>query len=666
MTPTPDTIDGPHADRESVEERWIGVLTDTYSFEEWKAARIIRSLQVNENLRMGSPSKPEIREYITRAIRRHGFEDYDEVDDEESLIEDLVAILEQGLNDELAGPNSYRPNAMVEVDLTNAQLTVGSEDLMNSSADMPVYDGDTQTTPAHDDTATDGQEDEGESDAPVADSATVSLNDIDEELGPDAGQSNTRNSPGVMAGNARRISSISDADDEDHETIDEIREEHGQERESQDEIATGDGPPISKAQLQSIFTDFFGVSECYLLALRDLARGEGPAEVTEFLQKAWDHQNDKSINKHEKRDATAAGVLLQAYAELGLDIELNPDKHQLAAAVDRWTEELPQSVLAVYEAINDGDSTAEAEELRAATDTDEFTRQDLETLVFSRVLDEIERSITDVYITALQSILNREAGDAVGAFSYAWQNRSDAEGEDEYRDGVAAGVGLLAHVSLDVVDENAIDQTAVIEDVAVNQPDLGDAVMAVYEAAVDRTPSASPAELREPVDPERDEFDRSELERLAMADLLELLQGDSTGVEGDTVSEAYVAGLSAIFEDEPEKAIRQLKYAWDNRIDTERDEQIAGISAGVALFAHETLGVEVGFSNQETLVEEIEDHRSLLSDAVIAVYHACAGQPVAHTPEELRDQAETDDPSIEDFEYVVFARLLDVVIDNDT
>jgi hypothetical protein len=51
---------------------------------------------------------------------------------------------------------------------------------------------------------------------------------------------------------------------------------------------------------------------------------------------------------------------------------------------------------------------------------------------------------------------------------------------------------------------------------------------------------------------------------------------------------------------------------------------------------------------------------------VIAVYHACAGQPVAHTPEELRDQAETDDPSIEDFEYVVFARLLDVVIDNDT
>ncbi|TKX76441.1 hypothetical protein EXE53_31865, partial [Halorubrum sp. SD626R] len=160
-------------------------------------------------------------------------------------------------------------------------------------------------------------------------------------------------------------------------------------------------------------------------------------------------------------------MLLRAHVELGLDAEISPNLDRLAEAVDQWTGELSEAVLATREAIEDGESEIEIERLRASVDMDEFTREDLETLVFSQLIGEIERSVSDVYIAALQSVLDGEAADAVQAFSYVWQNRPNATDEDEHRDGVAGGVGLLAHVSLDIVDDDIIDETTVIEEVAI-------------------------------------------------------------------------------------------------------------------------------------------------------------------------------------------------------
>lgn len=617
----------------SVEEVWVEEILKPRGISEGQAMDIVARIQAHPQLRSRLPTATEVDKYVTEAIQKISFEENDLGEDRDEIVSEMLDVLKQGIDDQRPGPVS---------------LPMSERSKVTSTADG---------TKVETDTSRDDEDQSGDGDA---DTATVNLSDPREALGMDVGGENANRNAGILAANAGIVNAEEgDADEREHENLDEIREEHGR-----DETEPDDGPAVSEAQLRSTLTDFLGVSECYTVALRDLVVGEGPGEVTELLERAWT-RHDQAETDQERRDATAAGVLLQAHAELGLDEGTSPNQDRLAEAVDQWTEEFPEAVLAAHEAIEGGESPTKTERLRASVDTDEFTREDLETLVFSQLIDEIERSVTDVYIAALRSVLDGEAADAVRAFAYAWQNRSVAADEDEHRDGVAGGVGLLAHVSLGIVDDDIIDETTVIEEVAINRQALGDAVVAVYEAAVDRMPSSSPEELRETVDSQHDEYGRDELETLAMAGLLELMQDDSAEDQGDSVVETYVTALYSIIDDEPEEAIRKLKQAWNSRVDTEDEGRIAGVAAGVALLAHVELGLESEVPDQETLAEEMEVYRPDLSEAVTAVYDACTGKSVAYSPEELIQQADTDDPEIEDLEYIVFANLLSPFVDND-
>jgi hypothetical protein len=657
---------GEQPDCRSVEDYWHHSLT-TRGVDPEAAERVIRSVHSHPVLASGDPSKDEIEK-----LTREGIEAADlareGIDNPEQVRKEMREALLEGLAGKLLGPLSLTTPYDVQAASDPPVNKSGIESADSSFADQSSEDTDSATDIADDGhnehgTLDEQTADERASSTPVDNANTdvmeVDLDDARAALGMDLGGANDNQSAGVLAADADAANAVeNDAHEGEHETLDEIREEHGR-----DEAESDDGPAIPEAEIQSIVTDSLGVSECYTVALRDLIKSENPGDVTGLLEKAWT-QRDQTEADQERRDTAAAGVLLSAHAELGLGKEKSPNRNRLAEAVNQWREELPEAVLAVHEAIEDGERTTEVEHLQASVDTDKFTREDLETLIFSQIVDEIERSISDVYTTALGSVLDKEPADAVQAFSYAWQNRSDALDEDEHRDGIAAGVGLLAHVSLDLIDEDRIDETAVIEEVAINQQALGDAVVAVYEEAVDRTPSSSPAELRETVGSQRDQYNRAELETLAMADLLELMQNNSPGEQADSVVETYAAALYSIAEDEPERALQKLEQAWNGRTDTEKEGRTAGVAAGVALLAHAELGVQLTVPDREMLAEEMETYRPELSDAVTAVYDTCTGQSVALSPEELIQQADTEDPGVKDLESLVFARLLNTLADN--
>jgi len=159
-------------------------------------------------------------------------------------------------------------------------------------------------------------------------------------------------------------------------------------------------------------------------------------------------------------------------------------------------------------------------------------------------------------------------------------------------------------------------------------------------------------------------------------ELLALTPAGYTGVadalvdELDTgelsLSEAYVAGLQAVLENEPEEAVRALAAAWEARGDA--DDPSArrdAVAAGVVLLGHVESGVlDADVVELSGLTEAVEAEQGQLSAPVLALYQGCLGDQLSLAPEELRPEADPGDDEFDaaDLEALVAAGLLDSVL----
>jgi hypothetical protein len=431
---------------------------------------------------------------------------------------------------------------------------------------------------------------------------------------------------------------------------------------------------LACAQLLSIRSA--GPSAYYATALRSIAQDGSPEDVNDPLVEAWTGRDDADDDE-TRRDATAAGVLLLAHVEADVADPDVIDEGTLAAAVEEHRGELSRAVLSLFEFVTEGDTDADAEALRAQADEDDMDKGDLETFVFAGLLDALQgdsetptapddltdvtegRTATEAYRDGISAILDNDPEQAISAFHGAWSQLEDTETDYQQNDAVAAGVILLAHADADMIDEDLIDRTAVLQEVALHRPALSDPVTKLFDATVDDEAVDTDVLLAD-IDGDEDVEDlgRSEREALAVAGLL-----DTFGLASVDIEEVYTTALSAILnpESDPEDAVRALAEAWEQFDTTEDgDGQRMTTAAGVGLLAY----VEIGVLDSDALdrghvAEAVDECRDGLREPVTALYDACTGNEPGITPDELRDRANTEAPTLVDLEQVAYAYLLD-------
>ena len=411
-----------------------------------------------------------------------------------------------------------------------------------------------------------------------------------------------------------------------------------------------------------------------------------PALATELFEAVWDRRDEHDEDTTELAYARAAGVALAAHAELFDDTDLPeyapalPDADVILEALDPNDLHTPENV--VYGHLVGDDPGVDAADLREYA---EEQQQEGETLLafecqaFATLLDSIEEdetpirdrltwdvdpwteldadgaSVAELYDAALLAVRERDA-DAMGAFTAAWERRGEVTG-DERAAAVAAGVALLAHVEMDMLDASTIDREAVETAVDAEQDRLAEGVLALYDACTGAEPRVGPGELTTDIESEG-ELSRDEFERLVLAELLGSVVTD--------VTDLYERALGAIAENEGEDALQALQTAVQlhERTD-EADRHPDGAAAAVVLLAHAELGmVDDDTLDREAIAETVDRHESALSRAVLALYDACTGAEPRASPEELRETADRDDPDWEDIETLVLAGLLATVLDD--
>jgi hypothetical protein len=147
-------------------------------------------------------------------------------------------------------------------------------------------------------------------------------------------------------------------------------------------------------------------------------------------------------------------------------------------------------------------------------------------------------TISEVYETGLGSVLENEPEEAVRALAAAWEARDDAADTGGRRDAVAAGVVLLAHVEIGVLDTTVVELSELAEAVEAEQGNLSAAVLALYQGCLGDQLALAPEAVRPEADPGDDDFDSASLEALVAAGLLErVVERSSESNETDSPDE---------------------------------------------------------------------------------------------------------------------------------
>ncbi|MFW6436214.1 MAG: hypothetical protein ACOCYZ_01110 [Halococcoides sp.] len=329
------------------------------------------------------------------------------------------------------------------------------------------------------------------------------------------------------------------------------------------------------------------------------------------------------------RDAAAAGVALQAHADLGYIDPDTVDTDAVMTAVEAHRDDLDPAILATVDAIDGAADLPDGDELRADSDGDGIDRTDLVRTVFATFAEQIaatrsererasgrddeERTragggrndrdmsapeptdfeATELFEAALIAVTEDDLERAIQAFGAAWQAFDDASG-DNARDATAAGVALLAHVELGLIDGGPLETSAVRAAVETHRDALDPSVRTTLDA-IDGVADLSIDDHRPEVD--GDDIDRDYLVKSVFSTFAEQVRADdgtssteSTPVDPDALGSAVEAplldGLDAIAAEAPRRAVPDLLDAWDARpeaVDT-RSGRYAAI-AGVALLA---------------------------------------------------------------------------------
>jgi hypothetical protein len=373
--------------------------------------------------------------------------------------------------------------------------------------------------------------------------------------------------------------------------------------------------------------------------------------------------------------------------EMNRDENLPPETgcrlHTLEQVRGRATDELTADIDL------DGDTTAE-----------EFDSEELETVVFAgllaQVLDEDGSSAgtplaedpgdgedltpSEAYAAGLQGVLEDDPEEALQAFAAAWAMYEDFEDPDQQRDAVTAGVALLAHVEIGMLDADAIDRDEVVTAVAVHRRRLSAAATALFDACMGETPSVDLDELRPDADVEPEDLNRGELEAAVLAGLLEHLLNDGTsggeapgesddetepGAESgapDELRSDYETGLEHTEAGERQAAIGPLMDAWDRHDSVgERGRRMA-YGAGVALAVHVADDGALSMVRDEVL-EVLADDADPLSTPAHTVFEATTGGDHDGIPAELREFA-ADRDGLDALEARAFAELLGSLTDD--
>lgn len=475
---------------------------------------------------------------------------------------------------------------------------------------------------------------------------------------------------------------------------------------------------LAYSSLISLLVNPPGPAEYYRAGLEAVAQSN-PETAIQTLHTAWEGRDE--ADDSTRRAVVAAGVGLLAHVDMGMVDSGAIGREELAEGVESTRDELLPAILAVFEYLTDGETTHTPDELRAdVDDDDDFERDDLETAVFARLLelltpdddqpvreengeseppgepettgsspeDEPDPTISDIYTAALYAVTQNEVEDAINFFATAWGRRDEAEGEEQ-RDGVAAGVALLAHVEMDWLDSEVIDREILTTAVAEHRDQLSEAVTVLFDACTGDSPDIDPDELRGDVDPEAEEFDRDDLERLVLAGLLDHLgesDGESTGDatssdQRDETSEhsveatpdedddsdvdedlselrgLYEAGLCHTMDGDRQAAIGPLMDAWDYHDSVGDDGKRMAFGAGLALAVHVADDSTLSMI-REAIFEVVAEQDGYLSEPVYVVFEATNGEDSDTTPADLRGQA-ADTDGLDALEARAFARLLE-------
>ena len=420
----------------------------------------------------------------------------------------------------------------------------------------------------------------------------------------------------------------------------------------------------------------------YRAGLQAIRDGEGKT-AKQALRAAWLRGRDAEFGTRPHEHAAAAGVGYAAHLALEEDPETDTEEitEDMGEAEAALTE-APSVLLAV---VRDEELPRDPEGLADEVDTDvePLDVSDLEALAYAKLASIDDVTPTEYYTSALRGVAQGDPETAVRGFATAWDKRDAAESESETSAATAAGIGLLAHVELDVIDEDIADLGHLDRLVANHREDLSEAVLGVYDAIAGDGPDVDSGKLTAGIDPESDEFDAKQLETMVFASLLASVddqadprvdddeagasvetRGSNSGEEKSSASEEYVAGLQAVVEREAEDAVRAFVSALD-AADEDGDARGAadGVAAGVALLAHVELGMlDVDIVDRAALVEGVTRTRDELSSPVLAVYDAIEDGKSAVDPETLTVGIDADAEPAEldrgEMEALAFADLL--------
>ncbi|SNR36389.1 hypothetical protein, partial [Halorubrum vacuolatum] len=427
-----------------------------------------------------------------------------------------------------------------------------------------------------------------------------------------------------------------------------------------------------------------------LQAIRDQNR-----DVAErLLELAWlrrdTHDSETTAHGH----AVAAGVGYAAH--LALEDDPEPSPESVLAEVESADVELSAPVTALVGVIREDehepgvDPDALTEGIDA--ESEPHNVDDLESLAYASLVSYLldPPGPAEYYEAALRAMAQSDPETAIQRLHTAWEERD--EGDDStHRDVVAAGVGLLAHVDMGMVDSRAIDREDLAEGVASTRDELSPAVLAAFEHLTGGETAHTPDEFLDDVD--ENDLGKDELETMIFAKLLDLLvpdtdesgeqpvreessgsdpqdeptTDDSSPEDGSepSVSEIYTAALRAVHDNEAEQAVRAFAFAWEMREDVDDPSEIhAAVTAGIALWAH----IEMGWLDPDTVDESdlttaVARYRENLSDTATALFDACAGRKPEATPDEFRSEVDRDDE--EGLEVLVLATLLEHVLDSN-
>ena len=259
-----------------------------------------------------------------------------------------------------------------------------------------------------------------------------------------------------------------------------------------------------------------------------------------------------------------------------------------------------------------------------------------------------DAAVAELYEQALERVADGDDPAAFELLDGLWEGRSAFEpGTTAHGHCLRAGVAFAAYHLL--LEEPAVDTDpeAIVDAVEAHQEALSEPA-----AILLRFVRSGGADRELEIDPEgtaaEDSLDAAE--RRTFAGFLDRIS------ETPSPSELYAGALASIADNngDLQTVVQRCLVAWQ---DGEPDARPV-LGAGLVAEAHrERFDIRLPF-DRETVVDRIEANRGALSAPLAALFERLMTASTDATPEALIDEADTDDPDVDDVERVVVARLL--------